>query len=314
MRAGVARQAPKGKRATPPGFILRCETMALAERFGSGAPRALDAERLVGTLLAGKVRVVQWLRTGGTSHVYVAERPGRTRCAVKVLRHELIEKPSIVGRFERGSLAAARIEHPRIVRTDPPDRLPSGAPYFTMELLVGLDLADVLSTTGPLAPSRALRIAIEAAEGLAAAHAAGVVHLDVKPENLFLLHARDGAEHVKIIDFEQAWIQEDGPVPLVAGSAAGEGSKKIPATPGYAAPERKTGATVDPTMDVWSLGVVLWELLTGKVPRAASGVPGENPLVSKPIAAVLARALARVPAERFPTMDAFRAALLRAAR
>lgn len=299
--------------------------------------RGVPAHSLVGSTFAGKYRVVQHLRSGGIAHVYLAEmltlRPGpiaagpalarggeiaragrAARVALKVLRDELHRDAGMVRRFERGALAAARIDHPNVVRVGALERLPGGAPFCTLELLIGLDLADTLAYSGRMEPSRAVHIAEGAAAGLAAAHAAGVVHLDVKPENVFLVHQADGRELVKILDFGLA-------------SLAGErgGASRVEAacsTPEYMAPEQRRGVAPSPAMDVYALGVVLHEMLVGHPPDGTSGVRSSSPRDSFSAAAlqdvpprlglVLERALAREPEHRFASMEELRAALLAA--
>lgn len=286
------------------------------------AARAGSPAAVLGSTFAGKYRVVQLLRTGGLAHVYLAEAmtlrpgppdargpeiasPGRApRFALKVLRSELAGDPAVVRRFERGALAASCVVHPNVVRLGPLDRLPDGLPYCTMELLIGLDLADTLAQARRLDPPRAARIAEGVAEGLAAAHAAGVVHLDVKPENVFLVHLPDGREVVKLIDFGLA---------SRPGEAGVAGEDAACGTPEYMAPEQRRGAAAAPTMDVFALGLVLREMLTGH-PPSASSAHRAAPLVDVPprLGRLIERALARDPAARFASMSELRAALIAA--
>jgi serine/threonine-protein kinase len=280
----------------------------------------------IASAFAGKYRIVQLLRTGGISQVYLAElltlrpaplapppllgadaaRAGRAaRIAIKVLQPELAGDRAVVRRFERGVAAVTRIVHPNVVRTGGLSRLADGLPYCTMELLIGLDLADTLAAAGRLDVERAVRVALGAAAGLSAAHAAGVVHLDVKPENIFLVHEPDGSEHVKILDFGLA---------ALPGDAADARVDAACSTPEYMAPEQRRGVPPSPSMDVFALGVVLREMLTGSVAADPPGAPPPGaPEVPPRLAAVIARALARDPADRFPTMDALRRALLESA-
>jgi eukaryotic-like serine/threonine-protein kinase len=281
---------------------------------------------LVGTVVGGRYRVIQLLGSGGTGQVYLAELDGdpraakgaapRRRVAIKVLRAEHRDEPELVARFDREAVAAARIRHPNV-------RAVEGAPtpwegqgersrFFVMELLVGLDLADTLSFTGALGPARSVRIAEGAALGLGAAHAAGVVHRDVKPENLFLVHSPDGREQVKVLDFGFSHLPGD----------PHEAPGRVVGTPEYMAPEQSRGAPADPRADIYSLGVVLYEMLAGRAPFAgdyaevAQGHAHEPPPpictaeISAPLDAVVRRALAKSPEARFPSMEAFRTALL----
>ena len=186
------------------------------------------------------------------------------------------------------------MRHENVLEILAPPSAPDEVPCFVAELLVGLDLADTLAFEGALAPPRAVRIAVGVAEGLAAAHALGIVHRDVKPENIFLVHAADGREAVKILDFGLAYLPGDprGPATISVG------------TPGYMAPEQAVGAPADPRADVFSLGAVLHEMLTGQlVDSAASGlVPRRSFVAPSPaLEAVVARARARDPAARFPS-------------
>lgn len=327
--------------------------------MGDGAEAAA---RLVGSTFAGRYRVVQLLRSGGTSDVYLAEqmtlRPGpltfrgademheevtgegrgsnpdvgrgsspdlpraresepprvpraggseppragrAARLAIKVLRERFRGDRAVARRFERGVVAASQVVHPNVVRTGPIERLPDGLPFCTMELLIGLDLADMLAYGRKLDPARALRLAEGAAAGLSAAHAAGVLHLDVKPENVFVVHRPDGGELVKILDFGLASIPGDPAAPRVEAACG---------TPEYMAPEQKRGVPAAPTMDVYALGVVLFEMLTGLSPAGPRASSVDLP---PPLARVVMRALAADPADRHPTMEAFHAALAAAA-
>jgi serine/threonine protein kinase len=287
---------------------------------------------LVGTVVGGRYRVIQLLGSGGTGDVYLAEpvhdggaarRPsaegchGRRRVALKVLRAEHQGEPELSGRFCREAEAAARVRHANVLAVLEPPFEGDGILCFVMELLVGLDLADTLAYSRTLGSPRAVGIAAGAADGLAAAHAAGVVHRDVKPENIFLVHAADGREAVKLLDFGFAWMPGDHP-PAAGPAALG--------TPEYMAPEQAQGAPARPQADVYSLGIVLYEMLAGRTPFSGSypAIAREhaelpvppirrfNPAValSAELAAVVDRALAKAPAERFASIADLRRALL----
>ena len=271
----------------------------------------------IGSAFAGKYKLIQLLRSGGLAHVYLAERlpsglgagddpprfrpserPGSApRIALKVLRRELAKDPAIVRRFERGVTAASRVTHPNVAQLGPLERAPDGTPFCTMELLVGLDLADTLADAGRLGPLRAARIAEGVASALVAAHERGVVHLDVKPENVFLVHRSDGGEDVKLIDFGLA--SHFGETRPEASDACG--------TPEYMAPEQRRGVTADPRMDVFALGLVLREMLTGEPPGSDAPLPIDVPAR---LVRLIRRATAREPSERFASMADMAASLL----
>jgi serine/threonine-protein kinase len=276
---------------------------------------------LVGKIVAGRYRVVQLIGSGGVGDVYLAEPQqgdARKRIALKVLRAEHRGHPDTVRRFVREAEAAAGVAHPNVRAVLEPPTESDGALWFAMELLVGLDLADTLAHERVLGPPRAVRIAVEAAEGLGAAHAAGVVHRDVKPENIFLVHEADGREAVKLLDFGFAWMPADeaapGPGPAVVG------------TPEYMAPEQAQGGPARREADVYALGIVVYEMLAGRVPfvgpyPAIAHRHAEAPLppiqalhpeaaISAELEAVVARALAKKPKDRFASMNELRRALL----
>ncbi|MDI3284608.1 serine/threonine-protein kinase [Polyangium sp. 15x6] len=233
------------------------------------------SDALIGAVIDKRFRVIQYLGSGGVGHVYVAEglvRGARSgpRVTVKVLRPEHQSNESLLARFQREVAAATRIVDPRVLQIHDCGTLPSGLPYFVAELLVGLDLADTLSYAHALSPVRATRIALDTAFALAAAHASGVVHRDVKPENIFLVHAPDGRELVKLLDFGFAWIDGD------PGSTGAQGAEKdsfrlttrrgAVGTPEYMPAEQAAGELAHPTADIYALGVVLFEMLAGRPP------------------------------------------------
>ncbi|MRG96768.1 serine/threonine-protein kinase [Polyangium spumosum] len=284
------------------------------------------ADALLGAVIDKRFRVIQYLGSGGVGHVYVAEglRGGRSgpRLTVKVLRPEHQHNEKLRARFHREVAAATRIADPRVLQIHDFGAMPDGLPYFVAELLVGLDLADTLAYARSLAPVRATRIAADTALALAAAHAAGVVHRDVKPENIFLVHAPDGRELVKLLDFGFAWIDGD---PGGKGSFRLTTKRSAVGTPEYMPAEQAAGEVARPTNDIYALGVVLFEMLAGAPPFVGAPVwvaekhaverppplRTVNPTVEASVAleAVIARALEKDPARRFPTASAMADAL-----
>ena len=205
-------------------------------------------------LLAGRYRLDEQIAVGGTGQVWRAADTVLGRAvAVKLLRPEYAGHAETLARFRGEARHAAQLAHPGIVRVyDYGLAGPEGAPFLVMELVDGPSLAAVMAR-GPLAPSWVLDMIAQVAAALAAAHAAGLVHRDIKPGNLLV--APDGT--VKITDFGIAHA---------AGSAPLTRTGTLPGTPGYLAPERALGGPASPASDLYSLGVVGWECLAGTPP------------------------------------------------
>ena len=206
-----------------------------------------------GDLVAGRYRIERRLGGGGMAVVLAAtdEELGRT-VAVKVLADNLAQHDEIRRRFLREARIAGSLRHPNLIEVY--DAGEDARPYIVMEHVDGPSLADVIRRRGPLSPDEAGRLAVQAADGLAHAHAHGIVHRDVKPANLLL--GPDGT--LKIADFGIAHAVE-GTRLTATGAVLG--------TAAYLAPEQASGGTVGPATDVYALGVVLYELLTGRTPH-----------------------------------------------
>lgn len=283
----------------------------------------MDSEErfAVGSILAGKLRIVRPLGAGGMGAVYEVEHElTRHRRALKMLHAEMARVPSVVERFLREASAAGRIGNPHIVETFDAGRLETGEPYIVMELLQGKTLAELLEERGPLQLDRACEIVIQACDAVSAAHAAGIVHRDIKPENLFLAGA--DLSFVKILDFgvskfDSATTGVDGLT--MEGSPIG--------TPYYMSPEQVRGEkSIDARADVYALGVLFYECLTGAKPFVAETLPHLAVLIHQgkyeapshlrqglPAAAdtVISRAMASDRSERYSSAAEFSSAIAR---
>jgi serine/threonine-protein kinase len=269
-------------------------------------------------------QILRMLGEGGMGAVYEAVHPTlRKRVAIKVLRPELAVDGAVVQRFFNEARAASSIRHPNIIEVIDLGQLPDGVPYLMMELLEGESLAQLLAREGPLAIERAVDLALQAARALAAAHCKGIVHRDLKPDNLFLIPdpASPGHQLVKVLDFGIAKLLGDlsaTSVDTVAGTVFG--------TPPYMSPEQCRGkaAALDQRSDVYSLGIILYEMLCGKPPFSGDGLGDVMMmhLTAEPLPAgrlrpdlppaleeVISTALAKQPVDRFATMSELSAAL-----
>lgn len=220
-----------------------------------------------GSVLAGKLRVVRLLGMGGMGAVYEVEHVITChRRALKLLHASMVGNASVVERFLREASAAGRIGNPHIVETFDAGYLETGEPYIVMELLRGRTLATLLGESGPLEVVTACDLLIQACDGIGAAHAAGIIHRDLKPENLFLTDPE--GKFVKILDFgiSKFDVFATGVEALtVEGAPMG--------TPCYMSPEQVKGLkTVDARTDVYALGVLLYECLTGRKPFEADSL------------------------------------------
>jgi serine/threonine protein kinase len=226
------------------------------DSVGVDHPVDTGTDPLVGRLLDGRYRLDRPIARGGMATVYPATDTRLDRVvAVKVMRPALAEDPDFVARFAREARAAARLSSPEVVAVHDQGTDPStGTAYLVMEYVAGRTLRDVIRESGPLSPSRALGLLEPVLRALAAAHAAGLVHRDVKPENVLL--GDDG--RVKVADFGLARAVETSNLTATTGLLIG--------TVAYLAPEQVEHGTADPRTDVYAAGVLLWEMLTGTPP------------------------------------------------
>ena len=285
------------------------------------APPSIPPGGLVeGTTLAGKYRIDRIVGAGGMCLVYEAEHVHlRQAVALKILKPELARDPTAVARFAQEAQAAAKLRSPNVARVYDVDRLPDGQPYITMELLVGHDLGTELQRRYALPVDLAVDYVRQAASGISEAHALGIVHRDLKPENLFLteLGAMTERRLVKILDFGIAKNIQEGARKLTAPDA-------VFGTVDYMSPEQiRSASSVDHRTDIWALGVILFELLTGRTPFSGDARSIIAQIVSDPVVppsrwvptlpaslvSVVMRSLAKDPAARFQSAEELRRAL-----
>ena len=266
----------------------------------------------IGSVLGGRYRLDGLLGQGGMATIYRARDLQLNRdVAVKLLRPEYGRDPDFLARFRQEAQAVASLNHPNIVGVYDFGQDPDGGPFIVMELVDGEDLASILRRTGPLPPRQAARIAAEMAHALAAAHGRGVVHRDVKPGNVLL--SEDG--RVKVTDFGIARALAEAQMTL-PGTTLGSVH--------YFSPEQARGETAAEPSDVYSLGIVLYEMLTGRRPwegdtaaaialaRLTGPVPSPSSVragIPPALEAIVGRALAREPSERLASAGAMAQAL-----
>jgi serine/threonine-protein kinase len=250
------------------------EPPAWAAPAWSSPPPRSDAEHeeeLIGRVLADRYRIEASIGAGGMGVVYRATHVLiDKRVAVKVLRRRFAKQPELAERFVREAKVASSIEHPNVVDVIDFGTTPGGSPFCVMEFLDGHSLAREIDQRGRLPPAFALELGIQVARGLAAAHQAGAIHRDLKPENVFLepVEDVDGRRGVcaKILDFGIARLPASKVRLTAAGSVIG--------TPEYMSPEQARGDEVDARSDLYALGVMLFEALSGQVPLQGDSLAG----------------------------------------
>ncbi len=208
------------------------------------------------------VRLVRPLGAGGMGAVWVADHLTlHTQVVVKFMSVELAKDPANVARFSKEASAAAAVKSPHVVQTFDHGVAPNGAPFIVMELLEGEDLGKRIERAGPLALGEVAEVIAQASKALGRAHAAGIVHRDIKPDNIFLCHAEEGEVFVKILDFGIAKMRDS------TGGLGATRTGALMGTPYYMSPEQALGLKgIDLRTDLWSLGVVAFEAMTGVRP------------------------------------------------
>ncbi len=282
--AGASPEADRGtaplasSRGAPDGEKRGAAEPAEAARLAALAAAA----RRVGTVLCGKWRIDRLIGMGGMAQVFAATHRNGRQVAVKMMRPHLTAEPSLVERFSREGYVANRVEHDGAVAILDDDVTDDGAPFLVMELLKGRTLRERLVTDGVIALPDALRIVDEALDVLASAHERGVVHRDIKPDNLFEIE--DG--RIKVLDFGIARVREQ------AVNAQETMSGTTMGTLGYMPPEQARGHVqdVDARSDVWAVGATLYTLLSGQRLHEAP-TPSESLLLAMSLPAPSGAAL-----------------------
>jgi len=275
-----------------------------------------------GTVVPGTVyRVIRPLGQGGMGEVYEVEHDLLgTRRALKVLARQYADREDLAERLRVEARGLARLKHPNLVEVYDLGTAADGRIFFAMELLKGATLRELLRSQGKLSPAAAVRVIAQVLDGLDAAHAAGMLHRDVKPENVFV--CRDGI--AKLLDFGVAKaIDASTPVQAITGVGMTVG------TPRYMSPEQAEGRVVDARTDIYSVGLVLWEVLLGRpafedtspIAIATSKLTDGVPLletqagaegIPRALCEVVNRACMTEPSRRFSTAEAFASALRQA--
>lgn len=285
---------------------------------------------------SNKYRAISELGRGGMGEVFLGEHTSLgNKVVIKLLHAELSGKSNLVDRMRLEAQACARLNHPNIVRVTDFDRTPSGRPFFVMEYLPGRALSDEVEALGGSLPvAKALDFVIQALDGLAVAHAQGLVHRDIKLDNLFVCApgTQPGVEQlVKILDFGVAKVLDtqgasgsDGPAPLMVPTGTGV----VVGTPRFFAPEQARGKPLDHRADIYAMGLVLYTLVAGRGPfddattilemakaHVMTPPPPPSHFARQPVPpeldqAVL-RAVAKQPEERFQSAAEFAEALRR---
>ena len=288
----------------------------------------LPTDPLVGRVLDEKYRLDARLGEGGMGTVYRAthlliDRP----VAVKVLHQRFVEDEDAQARFKREARAAGRLQHVNAVAVTDFGRTPDGLVYLVMELLEGHDLRDVLTYEAPLEVGRALALMLQTAAAVEAAHEGGVIHRDLKPANIFIVLRRGAPETVKVLDFGIAKLAAESMEEAETNQLTQTGV--MIGTPRYMSPEQCDGAKLSPASDVYSLGIILYEMLTGATPFAGTSPlavalqhstkpprrPRELvPAIPEEIERVVLHALEKDPADRPADAGEFRRELYEAAR
>src|SRR5580700_11102383 len=279
---------------------------------------------LIGRTLQGGYLILELVGVGGMGRVYRAEQTtlGRT-VAVKIIHPHLVGEENAAARFITESRAASRLNHPNSVGIIDFGKSPDGQLYLVMEFLRGRDLARVTHEDGALPFRRIVDLLRQTLAALAEAHNANIIHRDLKPENIILEPVRSGGDFVKVVDFGLAKMRAETQQPNITSPGI------VCGTPEYMSPEQARGDVLDARSDLYAVGVILYQLLAGRLPFEAESPtqvvlmhltdPPRDPrevapdrMIPKPLVDITLRALAKDPKDRFPDASAFSQELVRA--
>ena len=278
------------------------------------------ATNLVGTVVDGRYTITDVLGRGGMGVVYRARQAYLDRdVALKVMRRDLSEDTDMIRRFLQEAKSASRLTSPHTVTIHDFGLTPDGQMYFTMELLEGISLAELMLAKGTVPYPRAVRLAVQCCHSLQEAHSHGIWHRDMKPENIIITRGKRNQDHAKILDFGIAKVR--------GGSQTKTQTGMIFGSPRYLSPEQTNNLEMDHRTDLYSLGVLLYEMLMGEAPFDGESTVSvlmmhvqkppppfreKNPAVHVPadLEAAVLWALAKQPEDRPPTAEAFATALL----
>ncbi|HEY1817531.1 MAG TPA: protein kinase [Kofleriaceae bacterium] len=260
-----------------------------------------------GALVAGKLRIEKILGEGGMGTVVAATHVGLDqRVAIKVLKPDLANQPEVVARFVREARAAAKLKSEHVCRVTDVGEAADGTTYIEMELLEGHDLASLIATRA-FPVDVAADYVVQACVAIAEAHHLGIIHRDLKPANLFVTQRLDGSALVKVLDFGIATAPSAEELQITKTTT-------VMGSPGYMSPEHlRSARDVDARSDIWALGVILYEAVTGRLPFSATSItelavkvvmdePAPMTDVEPRFAAIVARCLKKPPEERYQTV------------
>jgi eukaryotic-like serine/threonine-protein kinase len=275
-------------------------------------------------ILDGQFKILQKIGSGGMGSVYKASQPAMNRMVgVKILHPKLANRKDLVSRFRREARAMSHLAHPNTTKVFLYGELDDGSLYIVMEFLDGKNLNQTVRADGPFDVKRALPILIQVCGALDEAHKAGIIHRDMKPENIFLCQQGGLKDYAKVLDFGLAKVTEREMRP---GSLILTQEGMVFGTPEFMSPEQAQGKVLTPASDIYSLAVILYEVLTGKLPYEAKTpleyiqahvtvkpVPLSERIAGKTfpplLSQVIERALAKKPEDRFTAAADFAAAM-----